>query len=207
LETTSRTDPRIRRTRRALIDALLALAEEQDFTAITISDIARRADVNRKTFYLHYADKEALLAEAFDTLFANLVSASRVSMAEHGPPHPEVPPPSAVALFASLAEHRALYRRLIGVSGSTRFAVRLRTFLREQFFDDWDNVHPMVSPDSPPPDFRADFTASATEGIAIWWLKEPRDQSPDVVATWLWRLIRPMWFEIGINDAPAQLRD
>jgi AcrR family transcriptional regulator len=40
-----------------LQEALIELAAERGFDAIAVGDIARRAGVNRATFYRHYQDK------------------------------------------------------------------------------------------------------------------------------------------------------
>ncbi|WAL65462.1 TetR/AcrR family transcriptional regulator [Amycolatopsis cynarae] len=53
-------DRRVRRTRQALRRAALDVVRERGFQAARVSDIAERADVNRGTFYAHYADKFAL---------------------------------------------------------------------------------------------------------------------------------------------------
>jgi len=54
-------DPRIRRTRHLLQQALEKLLESKDFGDISVQDIAEEATVNRATFYDHYTDKFALL--------------------------------------------------------------------------------------------------------------------------------------------------
>jgi AcrR family transcriptional regulator len=65
-------DPRIRRTRQLLQQALSQLLESRSFEEITVQDIAEAATVNRATFYDHYTDKfallEALIAGGFHTL-------------------------------------------------------------------------------------------------------------------------------------------
>src|SRR6266487_3490707 len=55
-------DPRVKRTRKLLQDALVALLAEKNFDAITVQDIAERSTINRATFYAHFADKYALFA-------------------------------------------------------------------------------------------------------------------------------------------------
>jgi AcrR family transcriptional regulator len=55
-------DPRVKRTRKLLQDALLELLAEKSFDAITVQDIAERSTINRATFYAHYVDKYALFA-------------------------------------------------------------------------------------------------------------------------------------------------
>ena len=52
-----RLDPRIRRTRHLLQDALRRLLEEKEFDKVTIQDITEAATLNRATFYAHYPDK------------------------------------------------------------------------------------------------------------------------------------------------------
>jgi AcrR family transcriptional regulator len=53
-------DPRVKRTRKLLQDALMALLAEKSFDAITVQDIAERSTINRATFYTHFVDKYAL---------------------------------------------------------------------------------------------------------------------------------------------------
>ena len=54
-------DPRIRRTRELLQQALATLLETKEFEKISVHDITDAATVNRATFYAHYPDKFALL--------------------------------------------------------------------------------------------------------------------------------------------------
>ena len=62
-EQCDRLDPRIRRTRQLLQDALRRLLEQKGFDNITVQDITEAATLNRATFYAHYPDKFALLEE------------------------------------------------------------------------------------------------------------------------------------------------
>ena len=55
-------DPRVKRTRKLLQDALLELLAEKSFDAITVQDIAERSTINRATFYAHFVDKYDLFA-------------------------------------------------------------------------------------------------------------------------------------------------
>jgi AcrR family transcriptional regulator len=54
-------DPRVKRTRELLQQALMDLIREKSFPSITVQDIAEKATVNRVTFYAHFVDKYALL--------------------------------------------------------------------------------------------------------------------------------------------------
>ena len=48
--------------------ALLALLEKKDFEFITVTEITKKAGVNRSTFYLHYDSMDELLEETLENL-------------------------------------------------------------------------------------------------------------------------------------------
>ena len=53
-------EPRVKRTRQLLLVAMKGLLHEQDLQSITVAEITQAAEVNRATFYAHFADKYAL---------------------------------------------------------------------------------------------------------------------------------------------------
>ena len=59
-------DPRVKRTRRLLRDALVSLILKKDFVSITIKEITGRAEVAYITFYRHYESLDQLLMEVLD---------------------------------------------------------------------------------------------------------------------------------------------
>jgi AcrR family transcriptional regulator len=71
-------DPRIRRTRELLQQALANLLDSRDFERISVQDIAEAATVNRATFYAHYTDKFALLECMVGSRFQALLAARNV---------------------------------------------------------------------------------------------------------------------------------
>lgn len=71
-------DPRVRRTRQLLQQALDKLLEKKQFDAISVQDIADAATVNRATFYDHYADKFALLKAMVGCRFHELLAERQV---------------------------------------------------------------------------------------------------------------------------------
>ena len=71
-------DPRVRRTRQLLHDALERLLETKDFEAISIQEITDAATLNRATFYDHYSDKATLLRCVVALRFQALLDARGV---------------------------------------------------------------------------------------------------------------------------------
>ena len=61
-------DKRIIKTKRSLKAAMTAMLAKEDFEHISITELCRRADVSRITFYSHYNDKYALLDDIFNDM-------------------------------------------------------------------------------------------------------------------------------------------
>lgn len=72
-------DPRIRRTRQLLQQALGKLLEKKELERISVQDVADAATVNRATFYDHYADKFALLESMVALRFHELLANRKVT--------------------------------------------------------------------------------------------------------------------------------
>ena len=77
-EACEKLDPRVRRTRGLLQDALRKLLEQKEFDRISVQDISEAATLNRATFYAHYADKFALLGEMTRVNFLKLLEQRNV---------------------------------------------------------------------------------------------------------------------------------
>lgn len=63
-------DRRARRTRKLLKESLLNLMSKKRFSDISVSDVTEGADMNRATFYLHYANTQQLLQSVEKDLLA-----------------------------------------------------------------------------------------------------------------------------------------
>lgn len=55
---TEKKDRRIEKTQKSIRDAIINLIEEKDVSQITVKELAERANINRKTFYMHYSSIE-----------------------------------------------------------------------------------------------------------------------------------------------------
>ncbi|WP_051979269.1 TetR/AcrR family transcriptional regulator [Edaphobacter aggregans] len=67
-------DRRIARTQKLLRDALHSLIHERDYDSIAVKEILDRANVGRSAFYMHFRDKDDLLAATFHDIFGSVPS-------------------------------------------------------------------------------------------------------------------------------------
>ena len=58
-----KTDRRVIKTKHAIYKAFVELLNEKDVNQITITDIAKKANINRKTFYNYYSDAYEVMEE------------------------------------------------------------------------------------------------------------------------------------------------
>lgn len=56
-------DLRVKRTLKSIRNAFYQLVLEKDFSDISITELTELAEINRKTFYLHYTSLEDLITE------------------------------------------------------------------------------------------------------------------------------------------------
>ena len=61
-------DKRITKTKRSLKESMIRMLGEETFEQISITELCRKADVSRITFYSHYSDKYALLDDIFNDM-------------------------------------------------------------------------------------------------------------------------------------------
>ena len=176
-------DPRVRRTRRLLQEALLALIREQSFDDVTVQDITERAGLNRATFYLHYRDKDDLLTqimkEALDVLEAQ--ARQRENSAESAQQ-------AIVGWFQHAAAYPELYHLVLGRSDRASFLIQVRTHI-EQLMTRGEAKRHGARPGAVPAAMRLRFEASACLAVIGWWLEQRMPYSPEDMATWLWHLL------------------
>lgn len=106
------------RSRRAIRQAFEQLLQEKEFDKITVTDIVNRADINRSTFYSHYADVQALLEEIENEILqlaADVLGGLKTTLLLHNPDT------IMQALSRSLQDERSLY----GVLATSGYADRL----------------------------------------------------------------------------------
>lgn len=178
-------DPRIRRTRGLLQDALKRLLEEKEFDKITIQDIAVAATLNRATFYAHYPDKFALLEELTRVSFLQLLECRKIRFDGSCATafHPIVL--AVCDYLAELQKSRASKQRQFEAFVEGTVIDQIRIILMDGY-----KKHPSES--SINPELIAATASWAIYGAAKQWVNNPdRVPSDEFVVTAV-NLVRPI---------------
>lgn len=173
-------DRRIRRTRRLLHDALKELVLETSYENITIQDITDRADMSRATFYLHYKDKDELLAQSLETMFDELVATMK-EPTELNSEKLDGESPALIA-FKHVQEHHQLYKALLGERGVSYVITREITYLAQIALIRITKILPDEFESPVPLDMLAHHIAGSLYTLIVWWLERDMPYSPEYMA-------------------------
>lgn len=125
-------DPRQRRTRAALTEALLRLLEHDPLDAITVARLCREAGVHRTTFYAHAPSVHAFALAVF-TQDLDRLAAVDVEPSDEAPQHvAERYLDSLTMVLDHVAVERAGYRALFGSSSRGVFRAVLDERMRRR---------------------------------------------------------------------------
>lgn len=187
------TDRRIARTRRALRQALIELAEERGLDGFTVNDLCARADLNRGTFYNHFRDKDDLLVtledEVMEGLFRFRGEINKITLVDLAKLKVSKEPlPLLVALFDYLGEQADFLHAMLGPGGDVKFAPRLRDSICSDLI--LGMLHERYRNDPTPfVQYYVAFYASAYVGVITRWLEGGMQESSEDMARIAMRLL------------------
>ncbi|MFD7878625.1 TetR/AcrR family transcriptional regulator [Streptomyces sp. NPDC059766] len=173
-------DPRAARTRARLRAALLAECAERPLAEVGVAALVRRAGVGRATFYVHYADLEALAVDACADVVREAVEALH---AWRGKPDPVHAPPALAAFFDSLTPHAALYRALLGPGGTGPLGRVLHSDLRAYSLRERALAGAADAP------LVASAVAATFTGVLGDWLHGQLEASAAEISDQVWQLL------------------
>lgn len=186
---TTSDDPRARRTREDLREALVSLVSEKGFEAVRVRDLAGRARVNRATFYKHYRDKWDLLEDIFEGAIADLEARMGPPPKDTGVVDLDDPPDAWIELFEYLAERAGFYRAVLGEGGSPWFAARVRERIGEVVGPRLREMERGAARAGMPREVVLAFVSHAMLGTISWWLEDGRRYPAERMAGWTMRLV------------------
>ena len=162
-------DRRYIRTEKAIRSAYLRLAENTDIDKINISALAREADIDRKTFYLHYASIDELFDSILNENIGLIVDSLRQNAFSSSPDE-------APDLLNELSVHLALdmssVRNIISHISLEEQIRRIEKPLIEAIIE--DNAF-NISTDIPNADYYITFITSGLLAIYRRWLLTDSD--------------------------------
>ncbi|OWA34009.1 TetR family transcriptional regulator [Saccharibacillus sp. O16] len=180
-------DRRIRRSKKALKETLIALMREHDFKEISITELVRRADLNRGTFYKHYRDMEGLLAETVEDAISDLIFSYREPYQHTDSLDLRKLTASGVKIFEHVHRHAAFYTLVVESQALPGLSDRICEVIKDLSLHDLEleTLNPRINHS-----LYAGYQAYAIWGMILEWIKGGFVHSPEYMANQLLEYIR-----------------
>lgn len=171
-------DLRVIKTKERLHDALIVILQEKNLDKITISELCKKASVNRGTFYLHYQD----VAELFEEYYHGMTEDLRKAYYEpYLLTQYKIENLSAdmVRIFHHIEKYKQFYKIVFNRKTPIMYYYRLFEIIRSYLQDSISEINIENN------EFIASYQANAILGMVIQWIQNDFKESPSDMNTML----------------------
>lgn len=165
------------RSRRLIREAYMALLKEKELSKITVTDIVKRADINRTTFYAHYPNVRGVTEQIGNEIIAKMLE---ILKGFEFSSFFRDPAPLLLKLSRYLEEDTDFYRTLIQAEGSEEFMEKLKRTFVEYMINSSDIPDDLRS--SKMAQIRAHYFAGGIVNLYKQWLCGALDCELDDIA-------------------------
>ncbi len=170
-------------TKRHLVKALADILKEKDLNKISVSEVAERAGVNRKTFYYHFKDIQSMLYWIADDQIEIITNKYDMSTDTKT---------ATEEIMNYLDNHRDLIQNIVKSAGSEHLQKFLYAFL-------WKFVHMLADeslkqqeekPDDDYVQFVCEFYTAGLSCVLIDYVMAPEVRSREKLSKYLQRIYK-----------------
>lgn len=176
-------DPRAEYTKKIIQDAFLDLLREKPFTQITVTELVKKAGINRTTFYKHYLDVQDLLGKIENGQLASLKAL--VSERWASSHDPELVTTEVLRLIREGGER---YACLGSRNGDEALNSKLFRMIYEMFYPVLTQNLPSLSETES--QMLYFYLSQGSGGILLWWIQNGMREPPEEIAAYIMTLVR-----------------
>ena len=167
------TDRRILKSQEAIKFALIEMLREKSLEKITMKDIAERANIGRRTIYLHYMDKfdllEKLIEEHMNELRSICIEGADQSFEEGN-----------ILWFEYFKKNYQFFTALLANKGGSLFRVQFLNLVIDELRGEVNTTSGKNQGLSE--EVVLNFFGAAIVGIVEWWFANEMPYSPEEAA-------------------------
>ena len=174
-----------RRTKQLIQKSFMEILQNKSFDSITVGDIAKAANINRGTFYLHFLDKFDLLDQIEQQLFEDLGNHIDELQSNYSPIHTfeKGQEQLAATLFSSIKMHSPLLKIFLSDRGRAGFHLRFRAAFSEKVRANLEKNQSFNASLKVPMEYFLSFITSAFLGLIEQWVQNDLDKTPKEMTT------------------------
>ena len=159
------TDRRVKRTKKALRDALFELLESKTLNQITVTELTTLADVNRATFYFYYTDLNDMVDQIQTETYQTFVSVLNETVPDIGTIEGFAEYANRLLVFCK--EHETLCKFIIKNDANNMLYKKMQTLILKSIPNSKD-----VYADNIPAKYSTSFFLSGVTGILTDWMND-----------------------------------
>ena len=173
----TKTDRRILYTKMVLRESLLELMREKPIGKITPTELCRRADINRNTFYAHYLSPESLLTSIEDDLYAEINRSLTDSPTDGNVLG------MLTEILKAIRKNGDLCKVLFSERGDKDFLRRIVNIAREKCVAAWRAAG--MTAEGGQVEMLYNYSAGGIVAVIEGWIREGMASSPEEVARFI----------------------
>lgn len=160
-------DRRILKSQQAIKKAFIELMSETSFDQITILHISDRANVSRRTVYLHFIDKYDLLDKLIEEHIEELRSICEAEVNN---------PDGTASWFTFFESHYSFFSTMLASKGAPFFRDRFLAFVIDDIKKSWPLTESKTN--GVQAEVVVPFIAAAYVGLVEWWFANEMPYPP-----------------------------
>ncbi|WP_114150471.1 TetR/AcrR family transcriptional regulator [Bacillus spizizenii] len=168
-------DRRSIKTKSAIKHAFLKLLQEKEINKITVSDLSKKADIGRGTFYLHYKDVFDLYEQIEDEIFEQLGSIYDASF-------PSEDPLNKLTFIEKTTEYIYQNVEIFTLLSKPKMNVlsinKLKEFFKTKMIEELSMLRQSAKSITETEKFETTFIVSGVAGVIEEWIKNGMVQTP-----------------------------
>lgn len=167
-------DRRVQISKCFLKEALISLLQKKRISQITVIELCKLADVNRSTFYAHYADLYGLLLEMENEIIEQLKKALLAYIKND-----ESPLVMTEKLIKFIGRKQTMCEVLLSPYSNSSFEKKISEIVHEFLLSEWEGI---TKTEERLFTYRNAFIVSGSIEVVKTWLKNGKDRSPKEIA-------------------------
>lgn len=185
-----KTDLRVMRTHKMIIDAFFHLVEEKGYDCVTIQDIADEAMINRATFYAHFKDKQDLYEQIFDfaiDAFTSVIDSEQIIVSNRL--RVQQIETLLTHIYINIHQNKNFFLTIMDGSSNEILRKKLAEIIYEKYEDIFLRLKITENDIEVPIDFIIEYMTSIFVGTLHWWITSDTDMSPNHLARLVIKLV------------------
>lgn len=168
-------DGRIKYTKMVIRNSFISLLKEKPLAKISVTEICRRADINRATFYAHYSDTFALLCSIEADMIADITEKLGDTLTGEDSNLKD----GLTRVFEYIGDNAEICSVLLTDSSDVSYQSQVADLIEKQFLSEWAAKKCTATQDA---EYLFVFIVIGSMGIIRKWLEDGMKKPPKRMA-------------------------